>query len=208
MGIIDNKSLQPQEIDYTPARIGKYSLKEYLELVKSFHGHVAPGLLAGGIMVDLAIRGLPAGILFDAFCETDKCLPDAVQLLTPCTVGNGWLKILDLGRFALCLYEKHTGQGIRVFLDAKKIKALPAITTWFFKLQPKDHQDSDLLFNEMKQAGESIYSIQEVKVLGQHLKRKKMGERSICKICGEAYPAIHGVTCRACQGQTPYLSVN
>ncbi len=39
------------------------------------------------------LRNLPPDILFNSLCETNKCLPDAVQLLTPCTVGNGWLKV-------------------------------------------------------------------------------------------------------------------
>jgi formylmethanofuran dehydrogenase subunit E len=28
-----------------------YSFEEYLHLVKSFHGHLAPGLIIGGLMV-------------------------------------------------------------------------------------------------------------------------------------------------------------
>jgi formylmethanofuran dehydrogenase subunit E len=63
-------------------------------------------------MVDLALSILPRGILFDAIAETGHCLPDAIQLLTPCTVGNGWLKVRDLGRFALALYDKQSGEGV------------------------------------------------------------------------------------------------
>lgn len=155
-------------------------------------------------MVDLALRNLPEGILFDAFCETDKCLPDAIQLLTPCTVGNGWLRVLDFGRFALCLYDKRTGAGVRVYLDAHKIKAYPEIEAWFFKLKPKKLQDHALLLAEIQQAAESIYSLQHIQVLDPYLKANRIGKRSICKRCGEAYPARHGVLCRACQGQAPY----
>ena len=74
---------------------------EYIEMIKAFHGTVAPGVVLGGFMVDLAYRNLPQGEYFDAISETRACLPDALQLLTPCTVGNGWLRIIDLGRFAL-----------------------------------------------------------------------------------------------------------
>jgi len=86
----------------------------YLEMVKAFHGHVAPGMIFAGLMVDLAYRNLPPGEFFDAVCETRACLPDAIQILTPCTVGNGWLRIVDIGRFALSFYEKYTGDGVRV----------------------------------------------------------------------------------------------
>ena len=68
--------------------IGPYAFDEFLQLIKSFHGNVAPGVVIGGIMVEMARGLLPAEILFDAVCETRNCLPDAVQLLTPCTIGQ------------------------------------------------------------------------------------------------------------------------
>ncbi len=75
-----------------------YSTEEYLAMVVKFHGHQAPGLMIGGFMVDMAMRERPEGEFFDVLCETSVCLPDAVQLLTPCTYGNGWLKVVDIGR--------------------------------------------------------------------------------------------------------------
>jgi formylmethanofuran dehydrogenase subunit E len=83
--------------------IGSHSFDEFLQIVKSFHGNVAPGVVIGGIMVAAARRRLPPEVLFDAVCETRNCLPDAIQLLTPCTIGNGWLKVVNVGRFALSL---------------------------------------------------------------------------------------------------------
>ncbi|MCL4500860.1 MAG: formylmethanofuran dehydrogenase subunit E family protein [Deltaproteobacteria bacterium] len=72
--------------------IGAHSFDEFLQLVESFHGHGAPGVVLGGIMVETARRQLPAEGLFDAICETRNCLPDAIQLLTPCTQPQpGWL---------------------------------------------------------------------------------------------------------------------
>ena len=116
--------------------IGQYSLEDYLHLVRSFHGSIAPGLIIGGFMVDLARGGLPEGVIFDAISETRTCLPDAIQLLTPCTIGNGWLKVLDYGRYALCFYEKEQGEGVRVYIDPEKLDAWPEIKTWVFKLKP------------------------------------------------------------------------
>lgn len=62
--------------------------------------------MIGGIMADFAMQQLPSNTLFDAISETTYCLPDAVQLLTPCTTGNGWLRVFNLGRYALSLYDK------------------------------------------------------------------------------------------------------
>lgn len=187
------------------AKIGIYSFEEYTRLVESFHGSVAPGLVIGGFMVDFAMSRLPEGILFDSICETTTCLPDAIQLLTPCTFGNGWLKVLNFGRFALSLYEKYEGKGVRVFVDAEKLESWPEIKSWLFKLKPKAEQDKDLLISQIEQAGASICSVQPIAVQAQFLKRKSRGRIATCILCHEPYPARDGAICRACQGETPYL---
>jgi formylmethanofuran dehydrogenase subunit E len=103
--------------------IGPYSFDQFIEKIKVFHGSIAPGIVAGGFMVDIARANLPHGEFFDVICESQHCLPDAVQLLTPCTIGNRWLKIVDTSRYALTFYNKYTGDGIRVYIDAKKLQA-------------------------------------------------------------------------------------
>jgi len=47
---------KPKVIDRTNKVIGPYAFDEYMDAVKSFHGHTAPGLLVGGFMVDLALK--------------------------------------------------------------------------------------------------------------------------------------------------------
>ncbi len=185
--------------------IGSYSYEEYVHLVKSFHGNLAPGLLVGGFIVDLALKRLPDGEFFDAICETPVCLPDAVQLLTPCTIGNGWLKILDFGRFAATLYEKKGGRGVRVYLDMEKLKAWPEVHQWYLKLKPKKEQDLQRLIEQIKEAGHRLLGIQGVLVEPQKLRREKLGPVTPCPHCGEAYPLGHGDRCRGCQGESPYL---
>ena len=167
-------------------------------------GTSAPGLVIGGFMVDLAMKNLPQGEFFDAVCETAVCLPDSIQLLTPCTVGNGWLKVLEFGRFALTLYEKYNGEGVRVYLDAGKIRKWPEINTWFFKLKPKKEQNLQAIIDEVKAAGTSILSIQKVRVEPEKLHRPKLGPVSLCPVCREAYPVRDGDKCRSCQGESPY----
>ena len=136
-------------------RISTYSREEYLQQLKAFHGSLAPGLIIGGAMVNLALRSLPKDKLFDAICETPLCLPDAIQLLTPCTIGNGWLTVLNFGRFAITLYEKYSGVGVRVYLDSVKLKKYPEVNSWYFKLKPKHEQDFQLLINQIMEAEET-----------------------------------------------------
>jgi len=184
--------------------IGPYTYEEYLNLVKSFHGSVAPGMIIGGFMVDLALKNLPDGEFFDAVCETRSCLPDAIQLLTPCTIGNGWLTVENLGRYALTMYEKYGGQGVRVWVDSAKIENWPEIRTWFFKLKPKDQQDSQELYAQIEEAGSALCSIKPVKVRPRLIKKKGKGPIVTCPVCSEAYPENHGAMCLACQGNSPY----
>jgi formylmethanofuran dehydrogenase subunit E len=153
----------------------------------------------------MARRNLREGTVFNAICETTVCLPDAIQLLTPCTVGNGWLKIINLGRFALSLYDKDQGKGFRVFLDAKKLDNWPEIKNWFFKLKPKSEQNIELLMAQIKEAGETLSGIHPVRVRPELLKKEKRGAIVTCPCCQEAYPANDGAVCRGCQGQSPYL---
>jgi formylmethanofuran dehydrogenase subunit E len=184
-----------------------YSYEEYLHLVKSFHGTLAPGLLIGGFMVDLAMKHLPEGDFFDAVCETPVCLPDAVQILTPCTIGNGWLSVVSFGKFAITLYEKYGGRGVRVYLDTGKLDQWPEIRDWYLKKKKKNEQNSELLFAQIKDAGHGLFSIQHVQVDPEKVRRKKMGPVAVCPVCREAYPTRDGEKCRSCQGDSPFTEI-
>ena len=183
--------------------IRKYTFDEYIEVVRKFHSYPAPGVLIGGFMVELAYRNLPEGGLFDAISETDKCLPDSVQLLTPCTVGNGWLRVMKTGRFALIVYDKTTGDGIRVYIDISKLDKWPEIKGWFLQTKPKKEQDSVLLLKQIGEAGTGILSFQKIKIEISSLKSKH-GKTSICPQCKESYPSSDGEICLGCQGHIPY----
>ncbi|MEE4112782.1 MAG: FmdE family protein [Desulfobacteraceae bacterium] len=185
-------------------RGNEYTYPEALDFIRSFHGHVAPGLVIGLKMVDWAREKLPEGILFDGICETSSCLPDAVQMLTPCTVGNNWLKIKDLGRFALTLYDKFNGDGVRVFLDPAKLQRWPEFFDWFYKRKPKPEQDFDRLLEEIRQVGADCLSRTPATIHPTYRVKNSKGRIDTCPLCGEAYPVIHGGICRGCQGGAPY----
>ena len=187
--------------------IGSYTYEEYLDQVRRFHGHIAPGMVIGGFMVDLALRNLPEGEFFDGLCETNACLPDAVQLLTPCTVGNGWLKVINMGRYAVTLYEKFGGGGVRVFVDADKTDGLPELRAWYFKLKSKKEQNFERLMAEIRDGGADICGMQFVQLNPNFIKLRRRKGFRICALCGEAYPSTDGAICRGCQGDAPYTRV-
>ncbi|RZB34698.1 MAG: hypothetical protein SRB1_00466 [Desulfobacteraceae bacterium Eth-SRB1] len=185
--------------------IGSYSFEEFLEEARAFHGYPAPGLILGGYIVEEAKRHLPENILYDAVSETAWCLPDAVQMLTPCTTGNGWLKIFNFGLYAVSLYDKFNGNGIRVFLDVSKLDSYSEIKTWYLKLKPKKEQNSELLWKQIGQAGASVCSAIKIRMRSEHMMHRSKGAIAVCPICGEAYPSADGEICRSCQGESPYV---
>lgn len=184
--------------------VGSYTFQEFKELAASFHGYPAPGLLIGGYMVEMAKARIPEGTLFEVVVETGKCLPDAVQLQTLCSVGNNWMKIIHLGRYALAMYDKNTGEGVRVWIDSDKLKAWPEIQSWFLKKKAKKDQDTDKLFAEIEEAGDAICSVAPIQIADSLLGKHSMGPIGVCPVCNEAFPGHDGPICRGCQGEAPY----
>jgi len=188
-------------------RIRKYSFNEFVEYAESFHGYAAPGVILGGVMVELAYQNLPDKGLFDAVAETQRCLPDSIQLLTPCTIGNGWLRVIDSGRFALTMYDKQTGDGVRVFVDASKIEPWEHIKNWFFKLRSKSETSNKQILKQIEEAGVSLFGTQKVKVDLEKMK-KESRKFSVCPVCREAYPSSQGNSCLNCQGKLSYFTIS
>lgn len=185
--------------------IGEYSYEEYKDMATLFHNYPAPGLMLGGYMVEAARELMPEGVLYEVLAETPWCLPDAAQMLTPCTIGNGWLKVVNLGRYAVSLYDKNTGKGVRVSVNPKKLEAYDEFRTWLYKSKPKQEQDTPKLQRQIALAGASVCNIERITVTDAVLQKRTKGGIADCPVCGEPYPTMHGAICRACQGESPYV---
>jgi len=188
--------------------IGSYTFLQFHEIAEDFHGCAAPGMLIGGYMVELGKGLLPEGTLFEALVETGKCLPDAVQLLTLCSTGNRRLHIRDLGLYAVSLYNKKDGVGVRISIDPARLYAFPEIRGWFMKEKPKYAQDINELERQIEDAGHSICKVQRVQMDKALLGHAPVGAIGVCPRCGEAYPLEHGAQCLGCQGQAPYIALD
>jgi formylmethanofuran dehydrogenase subunit E len=170
-----------------------------LETVRRFHGWEAPGLLLGLFMVDWARERIGPAVEADAVVETRHCLPDAVQLFTPCTVGNGWLKVLDWDQYALTLYDRRTRQGQRVWLDLDRAAGFPDLANWFLRRVPKAALPLERLNAVILEAGRRALSAAGVELTDLHQRYKK-GPTAVCPGCGEAFAARLGARCPACSG--------
>jgi formylmethanofuran dehydrogenase subunit E len=183
--------------------ICKRTKEEFLSTIEKFHGFTAPGLVLGGFMVDLAMSLIGDNVEADAIVETKHCLPDAVQLFTPCTVGNGWLKILDWDKFAVTLYDRGSLIGYRVWLDLEKTKTFPELYNWYMRLTPKKQLPLSVMLDVIFSAGDSVLSSRPVHIIDFY-KREKKGGTVVCSRCREAYPINQGEICLACQGRAYY----
>lgn len=195
---------QAHDLSTAFKNIGAHTFDEFIDMATLFHNYPAPGLLIGGYMVEEARKHMPEGTLYEAISETTWCLPDAIQMLTPCTIGNGWMNVLNLGRYAMSLYDKHTGEGVRVWLDITKIPQDSEILVWLMKEKPKQEQDSDRLRKEIGCYGADILSCTPITIPKPKLIKRSKGSIIPCSSCGEPYPSAHGAVCRACQGESPY----
>jgi formylmethanofuran dehydrogenase subunit E len=179
------------------------SYDEFIGAIERFHGWKAPGVIIGGLMVDLAQEYIAPGAEADAIVETIHCLPDAVQIFTPCTFGNGWMKVLDWDKFALTLYDKKKLEGVRVWLDLEKTRRFPDVYNWYMRLVPKSDLPLGVLLKSIEEAERNMLSFAPVRVTRYQGKNRK-GEIVICSRCGEAYPTSQGDTCLACRGKAYY----
>lgn len=159
-------------------------------------------------MVDLAYRNLRKNAIYNVICETAQCLPDAVQLLTQCTIGNQRLKVINIGRYAVTFYERRTGWGIRVYLDYKRMEPWLEIKNWFLRVKPKHMQNKQLLLSQIKEAGANLLCIERVDVNLKLLGWKPNRGVAICPLCDEAYRVTNDTTaCPACREEAlPYVS--
>jgi len=168
-------------------------LQPYFEEGINFHGYLSPGLALGIIMVDLAKEILGPRPLIDSVVETKACLPDAIQLMTACSYGNGWMRVKDWGKLALTLYDKHELDGIRVSVNLEEIRKHPLIERWLMR---SGKVNKEKVTKEIIKVGRSILSWQRVRVAPY--KKIQNAPLVVCSSCGETHPAADGDLCVRC----------
>ena len=175
----------------------------------SFHTVTAPGLFIGVFMVDYALELLGArhGEKLYAIAETYKCIPDPVQVIAGCTFGNHRLQVVPIGKFALTMNrpsEKKVIEGVRVYVDAKKLKQYRTINAWYTHSPGFDSRTMIYpLLDEILKAGRDILSYQRVNV---NVSLKKPWKSVPCSSCGEMVPDIdlEGDHCKGCGSMSYY----
>jgi formylmethanofuran dehydrogenase subunit E len=127
-----------------------------------------------------------------------------VQLLTKCSIGNGWLKILDWGKLAITLYDIHTREAMRVSLDYSKLDRYPRVQAWASNSKSKQDNPLEPLIDEIMEGGRDllIYRKGTVGIVTGQV--APYGGRRICSKCGEVFRHGLDTVCQGCL--EPFLS--
>lgn len=98
--------------------------KNLWEKCVEFHGHECPGLAIGFKVSEAAKKKLNIDFSKDeeiiCVTENDACGVDAVQVILGCSIGKGNLLYRDRGKQAFSIFNRSTGDSIRIVL--KKFK--------------------------------------------------------------------------------------
>ena len=90
-----------------------------LEKAKAFHGDVCAGIVLGTRMTLSGMKALGLDPLVRhrdliVFVEIDRCMTDAVQAITSCSLGHRTLKFFNYGKFAATFYDMNKNKAVRV----------------------------------------------------------------------------------------------
>lgn len=146
-----------------------------LQRAEAFHGHLCSGIILG---VRIARAGLTyLGIEepsqnrdFIVYVEADRCLTDAVQSVTGCSLGKRRLKWIDYGKMGASFIDMNTQEGIRIVVNSKN--------------NPEDGVDLVAFWSQF--SDEELFKFQPVRV---PLKKEDMPGKpmrsAICEQCNE-----------------------
>ncbi|MDX8548819.1 formylmethanofuran dehydrogenase [Methanospirillum sp. J.3.6.1-F.2.7.3] len=185
---------------------------EWFDKCIDFHTFPAAGLLIGIFMVDKALDllGAKPGEKLYAVCETTKCAPDPLQVITHCTTGNHRLNVIPIGRFAITVNRPSTGdnaEGFRVKVDPAKLVDTPILEAWFANTPKFDGMTmKKKLVEDILDKGTGMLSWEKVRILVSH---KKKWKTVICSLCGEPVPdnMVENGLCPGCGSQKYYEKI-
>ena len=182
-------------------------LEKDVEKAAEFHGDKPPGIPIGVYMVDYALELLGKYRKLKAVVETPRCLVDTVQVMTHCVFGSPYFKLIDYGKYALTLYDRDKGRGVRVYVDVKKLdrEKYPMLSSWFLRdKSPMGKEDKAKATGEfITSAGRDILSYRKVKI--KLPPKDPLYPSRLCKICGDSFISEDtSEICDACSGNGYY----
>ncbi len=188
------------------------SLAEYEVLAAEAHGHLCAGQILGLRMslYGLALLGIedPRGAdrkRLVTFVEIDRCVTDAITVVTGCRLGKRALKFRDFGKVAATFIDLRDNRAVRVAaLESSK----QAARLLYPDIEPRNQQQM-LAYREMADAELFSHQWVEVPLVPEDFPGYK-GPKRTCATCGEGinferFVERDGQTlCRGCAGENYY----
>jgi formylmethanofuran dehydrogenase subunit E len=139
--------------------------------------------------------------------ETSRCLADAMQATTGCTMGHANALIQDYGKLALTLARVDTKEGVRVALKENAHRHSALMKKWMLREGKLTKNEEKELGMELLKLDEGYLDISNVMInLESTFDNSKIVK---CRKCGELIPRGIAVVkdkilCRGCAGKAYY----
>jgi len=154
------------------------NLDSYLEKAKALHGDCCAGIVLGARLTLAAMKALDLDPTqhhknLIVFVEIDRCMTDAVQAITGCTLGHRTLKYINYGKFGAVFYDldskravrvterrgprEHAGQDISTAFRSVPDSELVKIVEVSLDLDKKDLPGKPEQIEECSQCGELVF---------------------------------------------------
>ena len=104
------------------------TLQADLDAAIAFHGHLCSGMVLGVRLARLAMRylGIEEPLVYKdliVYVEMDRCVADAVYVVTGCSLGRRRLKWMDYGKVAATFVDLAVDRSVRVAVVANRFPA-------------------------------------------------------------------------------------
>lgn len=173
----------------------------YVKKAGDYHGHACAGIALGTKISLAAMKALGLDPEVKSknlivFTEIDRCMTDAVQVITGCTLGHRSLKYMDYGKFAATFVNTDTGKAVRATV----------------KEHFSNEDTTEKTLRKISQIPESeLVTLQDVTVkIPETDLPGPPKEKAVCAACGERVMDGRQVKkggktlCRACAGDSYY----
>jgi formylmethanofuran dehydrogenase subunit E len=188
------------------------TLAEYEVLAERAHGHLCAGQILGLRMALYGMKLLelddPAGAdrkRLVTFVEIDRCMTDAIPVVTGCRLGKRALKFRDFGKVAATFCDLRGDRAVRILArESAKQRA--------HELYPEIESKNQQQMRAYRQMSDGeLFDMQWVRVaLAPEDLPGYRAPRPVCAQCGE--PVSFGrevvregrTLCRGCAGESYY----
>lgn len=177
----------------------------------NYHGHLCLGQVLG---IHLAEKGMEAIGTTEikkmiVYVENDRCIADAIQILTGTRIGRRSMKLVNYGKMAATFINTETGESYRIWVSGKINEMIGKISS--------DRQEKERQYQILLEApSEDVVSIQKVVV---NISKEEMPGKPLrtvtCVKCNEKVmdskdvSSDDGPLCLACAGKPYYqLAIN